>query len=216
MSTFFSPELVGDAPEDGRRHAPATTRNREHILEVMQSHLPKNPRVFEVASGSGEHAVYLAPRLSAKLWQPTDIEPANLLSIDAWRSHAKFAAISPAQTFDVLSDDISKICPHTLDVIMSANLIHIAPIEVAEQLITKAGKVLQSNGTLFFYGPFKRGGEHTSDSNADFDASLKSRNSDWGIRDLEEITRLAESAGFHAPTIVQMPANNLSVLFPKK
>lgn len=216
MSKFFSPELVGDAPEDGRRHAPATLRNRAAILEVMQLHLPENPSVFEVASGSGEHAVYLASRLSARLWQPTDIEPDNLASIDAWRAHAKTPAIQPAQHFDVLETDMAAVYKEALDVIMCANLIHIAPIAVAETLVEKAGIALRHGSRLFFYGPFKRNGQHTSESNAEFDTSLKSRNTDWGIRDLEWVTDAATASGFDEPTIVQMPANNLSLFFKKR
>lgn len=216
MSKFFSPEPVDSNANDGRRHAPATARNRDAILAVLQEHLPIGPRVLEIASGSGEHAAFLAPRLKAKSWQPADIEPENIISINAWRTHTAYPQLLPAKKLNILTDDVSGFGTEAFDVVMAANLIHIAPFAVAEALLEKSTTVLKANGQLFLYGPFMRGGEHTSDSNADFDQSLKSRNPEWGIRNLENISTLASAQGYRDPTIVEMPANNLSVFFRKK
>lgn len=213
MSRFFDPENAGS---DKRLHAPATARNRDFILEVMQAHLPTEGTLLELASGTGEHAAYIAPHLKGITWQPTDIVPDNLASIDAWRTHEGAANVLAARKLNVLEDELA--APETaapLSVIAATNLIHISPWAVAETLAAKAGEALARNGALFLYGPFKRGGAHTAPSNESFDQSLKSRDPDWGVRDLEAVVELATEAGFHEPLIVEMPANNLSLVFRK-
>ena len=214
MARFFDPKAheTGDV----RLHAPATARNRDAILALFDAHLPRAGTLVEVASGTGEHAAHLAPALAPLHWQPTDIEPDHLASINAWRSHSGAKNILPAHAFNVLTDawDFAHL-PEPVVAMAAINLIHIAPWMVAEALIAGAGKLLPSSGVLFLYGPYKVGGAHTAPSNEAFDASLKSRNPAWGVRDREAVIDLAAQAGFSAPHIEPMPANNFSLIFRK-
>lgn len=221
MSKFFDPKTsqeteVGKNTDTTRLFAPATERNRDVLGDTMQAHLNGLcGTLVEVASGTGQHAAHIAPQLPNITWQPTDIEEKHIRSIDAWRNYTGHNNVLPAQHFNVITDDFNDITPNTnICAIMAVNLIHIAPWQAAENLITKAAQCLQ-NGVLFLYGPYRRGGAHTSQSNADFDKSLKSQSADWGIRNLEDVIACAKSAGFQTPDIIQMPANNLSVVFRK-
>lgn len=208
MASLFNPAEANDA----RLHAPATARNRDVILDVLKEHLPHTGILYEIAAGTGEHALYFSEAFPDVLWHPTDIDESHLISIDAWRNHSGTENLQPASYFNVLGD----IFPESTDAILAINLIHIAPWQVAKTLIEKAGSTLKTGGILFLYGPYQQNGNHTSESNAAFDISLKSRNPDWGIRHMEDITLLAEKNGFSEPTIIPMPANNFSLIFKRK
>lgn len=198
---------------DPRRHAPATLRNRDAILAVLRRVLPAEGVMLEIASGTGEHAAYMASRLSSELrWQPSDGDADSLASID---THATGnPRILPAVQIDVMSPNwpIKKA-----DALFCANMIHIAPWQASQGLLAGAGKVLRAGAPLILYGPFRRNGAHTAPSNEAFDASLKSRDPSWGIRCLDtEIAPLAERHGLALEEIVAMPANNLSVIFSRR
>lgn len=213
MSRFFDPEPAAD---DKRRFAPAAGRNKDYILAVLQDHLPTAGALLEVASGTGEHAAHFAPHFPDLVWQPSDIDPANLASIKAWQEHAEADNLRAPRRFDVLADDMTALnLPVPLTAVKAVNLIHIAPWIVAEALVEKAGQALSAGATLFLYGPFMRGGQHTAPSNEAFDASLRSRDPSWGVRALEDVADLAKKHSFEPPVIVEMPANNLSVIFRK-
>lgn len=213
MSTPLMPRF--DRPRNGsmdnRRSAPAALRNRGPILDVLGPELPANGLVLEVASGSGEHIVHFAAGTSRDLaWQPSDPDPAARASIDAWVAGSGLANVRPAVAVDASSLDWPVAAA---DVVLSINMIHIAPWRAAEGLVAGAGRLLSVGGLLFLYGPFRREGRHTAPSNAHFDADLRRQDPAWGVRDLEAVAGLANAAGFTAPRIVEMPANNLSVLF---
>jgi hypothetical protein len=215
MAKFFNPNDVGDR----RLHAPATARNCDVLKDVFIQHIPKRGTLVEIASGTGEHAYHIAPSLRPLSWQPTDIEDTHLASIDAWRAHLKGSEatnILPAKRLNIMDgfeslpdikDDITTIC--------AINLIHIAPFEVCERMMMHAGNTLKTNGVLLLYGPYKRNGEHTSESNMAFDQSLKSRDPAWGIRDMEKVSELAEKNAFSTPEVLPMPANNFSIIYNK-
>jgi len=193
-----------------KRHAPATLRNREAILAVLQRVLPATGLLLEIASGTGEHAAFIAPRLQGTLrWQPSDFDSENLPSIDA--HGADEARILKAMRIDVTQS----VWPvEDAQAMFCANMIHIAPWEAAEGLFAGAERILTAGAPLVLYGPFKRHGQHTAPSNEAFDQSLKSRNPSWGIRCLDsEVAPLAQRQGLSIAEIVQMPANNLSVIF---
>lgn len=216
MTKFFNPGKHEDAGADARLHAPATARNRDVILDVLKAHLPRKGSLLEVASGTGEHAAHIAAHFPDLHWQPTDIDPDHLESIDAWRTHVGLNNILPARPFNALEDDWAlDHLPQPLSAVMAANLIHISPFEVAEALIKGAGNALNGEGILYLYGPYKRKGQHTAPSNESFDASLKARDPRWGVRDMEAVIELAQGAGFEAPEIIAMPANNFSLVFKK-
>ncbi len=196
--------------EDARRFAPAVARNKAAITEVLARHLPASGLVVEIASGSGEHALHFAEHFPALTFQPTDADAAALASIAAWRDEARLTNLLPPLMLDVMAD----VWPmQKADVLVCINMIHIAPWEATAALMQGAARSLPPNGMLFLYGPFKQGGAHTAPSNAEFDASLRAQDARWGVRDLEAVARIASAAGFAAPVVEVMPANNLSVIF---
>lgn len=193
-----------------KRHAPATLRNRDAILAVLQRVLPVEGMLLEIASGTGEHAAYIAPRLAGRLrWQPSDFDADALSSIDAHA--AGQARILTAVRIDVTQP----VWPvEGAQAMFCANMIHIAPWQAAEGLFAGTGRLLPRAAPLVLYGPFKRHGQHTAPSNAEFDLSLKSRDPRWGVRCLDtDVAPLAERHGLALDEIVEMPANNLSVVF---
>jgi cyclopropane fatty-acyl-phospholipid synthase-like methyltransferase len=197
-------------PIDARRHAPATTRNREPILAVLARVLPAGGHVLEIASGSGEHATYFAARLPGLTWQPSDPDPDARSSIDAHRVAAGVENVQPALPLDVMREPWPI---DGVDAIVCINMIHIAPWAACEALFSGASKRLSPRGVLFLYGPYKRGGAHTAPSNEAFDESLRARDPSWGVRDLEAVTKVARDHDFTLEEVVEMPANNLSVVF---
>lgn len=197
---------------DPRRFAPATDRNREAILHVLERVVPQGARVLEIASGSGQHAAFLASRLPITSIQPTDADPSARESIDAWKAEGGDATskMLSAASFDVTKKPWPAF---EADVVLCINMIHIAPWEACEALFEGAGRLLRAGGILYLYGPYRRGGAHTAPSNEAFDESLRSRDARWGVRDLEAVVTLARSNGFGEPDVVPMPANNFSVVF---
>lgn len=199
-----------------QRHAPATGRNRTYILEVLQRVLPKTGTALETASGSGEHAVYFAPELAPLNWLPSDISAENLASINAWREEFPSGNLLPPISLDVSKSvwSVETNPPQqAITAIVNINMIHISPWNCCEGLLAGAERILEPGGMLFLYGPFMRGGAHSAASNEAFDAHLKVQNPAWGLRNLESVVALAESHGLECIEVVDMPANNLSVIF---
>ena len=206
---------------DGRLDAAAFHRNHRAIRAVLQPFLAgKSGDVVETGSGTGQHVVDFARHLPEVTWWPSDLNEQHVKSIAAWRAHAGLANIRPPLRID-LSDP--EWCaemhnaggPTNLLAVFCANVIHIAPWRVAEGLFAGAGRYLQTGGRLFLYGPFKRGGEHTAPSNAAFDKSLREQNPEWGVRDIGDLEKLAANAGLKPVEIVEMPANNLILVFER-
>src|SRR5262245_10459382 len=197
---------------DARLYAPATARNREPVLAVLRRYLPRYGLVLEVASGSGEHVVHFAQAFPDLLFQPSDPDADARASIDAWRTRLALPNVRPAITLDATAETWPI---ETADAILCINMVHIAPWTAAEGLVRGAARILPLGGVLYLYGPYKRGGRHTAPSNEAFDASLRARNPDWGVRDLEAVVALAAAAGLAQPGIEPMPANNLSLIFSK-
>jgi hypothetical protein len=201
---------------DARQYAPATERNRQPILDVLQTVLPATGTVLEISSGTGEHATFFAPRLPTLRWQPSDPNPEARASITAWQQEP-IANLSPPIALDASA-------PHwevedqglEIGAIVNINMIHIAPWVACQGLMAGAGRILPPAGILYLYGPYKRNGEHTAPSNAAFDDSLRSRNPEWGVRNLETVIAEAQGQGLELSQIVEMPANNLSVVFQKQ
>lgn len=206
------------AQEDKRLRAPAAARNRDAILAVLREALPATGTVLEIASGSGEHAVHFAAALPALTFQPSDPSPDALASIAAWVAQSGTGNILPPLRVDAAAEDwpASLRQEHAPDAILCINMIHIAPWSAAQGLIRHAGRLLAPGRPLILYGPFKRPDRPLEPSNAAFDASLRERDPAWGLRDLEEVTALATEAGFGEPEVIEMPANNLSVVLRKR
>ena len=214
-SCFAMPSQETHPPSAAAHHAPATLRNREPILFVLRDVLPPAGTVLEIASGSGEHATYFAQQLAPLLWQPTDYSAEAVASIAAWRDAEDGHRPLPPRQLDVTASDWGLSDVADLRALFCANMIHIAPWEAALGLLAGAGQLLPSSGTMVLYGPYKRDGAHTSDSNAEFDATLRSQDPSWGIRDLEEITTQAATNGLILNQTIQMPANNFILVFNK-
>jgi hypothetical protein len=197
--------------DDPRRFSPAIARNRDAILAVLAPQLPRQGLVLEIASGSGEHITYFARHLDPGLeFQPSDPDPAARTSIDAWAAASGMANVRAAITLDAAAEDWP--IEHA-DAVLCINMAHIAPWSATEGLLRGAAHILPAGGLLYMYGPFRRGGRHTAPSNARFDEELRAQNRAWGVRDLGAVVALASGAGFSAPLIEEMPANNLSVIF---
>ncbi len=197
----------------GALSSPAVARNRDFILAVLRRALPGRGTVLEIASGSGEHAVHFAAALPQLSWQPTDPAPEARDSIAAYRAAAQLPNLLPPLALDATSPT----CPVTqADAMLGINMIHIAPWAAAEGLMTGAERLLPTGGVLFLYGPFREHGQHTAPSNAAFDESLRARNREWGVRDLDEVAALARRHGLALEERIAMPANNLSVVFRRQ
>lgn len=193
-----------------RRHAPATARNREPIAEVLAAELPASGLVLEIASGSGEHVIHFARHLPDLTFQPTDPTVESLRSVAAWVSSSNVPNILPPLRLSTTDQP----WPVTAaDAILCINMIHISPWAATEGLMRGAAGLLRPGAPLYLYGPYKQEGRHTAPSNEAFDRQLKNQNPAWGVRDLEAVRDLAKSAGFLAPRLTEMPANNLSLVF---
>jgi len=198
--------------KDARRHAPATRRNRDPILAVLERVLPSDGLILELGSGTGEHASYMAPRLAPRQWQPSDADPAALASIACYQRDSDCDALLPPIALDVTSD---RWAVDRAMAVVAVNVIHIAPWSAARGIMAGAGRVLPEDGILYFYGPFQRGGKHTADSNSAFDEALKDEDPSWGVRDLVDVITEAAQYDLALREVVDMPANNLSVVFAK-
>jgi hypothetical protein len=193
-----------------KRHAPATLRNREPILAVLRPLLPAGSIVLEVASGTGEHAAFFAGRMPDVIWQPSDVDPSSLESIEAHRAEGGLPNLRPPIPVDATRGDLGDL---RVSAVVSINMVHIAPWAACEGLVRGAAGALGEGGVLFLYGPFRIAGAPFAASNEAFDASLRERDPAWGVRELDEVTRIAEAAGLRREAVVAMPANNHAVVF---
>jgi SAM-dependent methyltransferase len=200
---------MGDASGPRLYHA-HVARNRQPILDVLERVLPSASLVLEIASGSGEHAVFFAENLSSLRWQPTDADDGALASIAAHRATAGLPNLLKPLRLDVTAEHWPI---DSADALVCNNMVHITPWRVTEGLMAGAGRTLRAGGILYLYGPYRIDGRHTATSNKDFDAWLKAQNPEWGLRDLAEVTALARRHGLHLTETVAMPANNLSIIF---
>ncbi|HCA95047.1 MAG TPA: SAM-dependent methyltransferase, partial [Cyanobacteria bacterium UBA9226] len=201
-------------------------RNREPILDVLWQFLPPTGTILEISSGTGEHAVFFAPRLYPRQWIPSDPNPLARESIAAWREchpaenlHSAIAidvrdsiwAVEKAQLPESLSG--LDLIENPIRAIVNINMIHISPFSACLGLMAGAKRILPKGGILYLYGPFKINGKHTAPSNEAFDRSLRMQNPEWGVRNLDEVVEVAGDRNLSFVKTVNMPANNLSVIF---
>jgi Protein of unknown function (DUF938) len=203
------PFLFTPAPE-AKRFAPATQRNRDPIVSVLRDVLPPAGQVVEIASGTGEHIVHFAAYFPNLTWQPTDFDPAGVESIAAWAAESRLPNIAPPLLLDAAADAWPV---QGADAIVCINMVHISPWEATEGLFAGAARLLPLGMPLYLYGPFLEAGVATAPSNESFDASLRLANADWGLRQVEDVANVARKAGFGLEARVEMPANNLSLIF---
>jgi len=202
-----------EAPASGsRRSAPAALRNREPIAEVLGEWLPPSGLVLEIASGSGEHAVYFAERFPRLEWQPTDVHPDALTSIAAWREETRLPNVRGPLPLDAAS---SEWPVDQADAVLSINMVHISPWESALGLLDGASRLLGRGAPLIMYGPWLKDDIPTVDSNLAFDADLRRRDPQWGLRRVEDFVAEAKPRGLALEAVRPMPANNLMLLLRK-
>lgn len=222
------------------RFSAAAQRNQDAILAVLKRVLPSRGTLLEIASGTGQHAVHFAAALPDWTWQPSDADPGALASIAAWsaraascgcdpiavstadglppaapneRSTAPLANLRPPLRLDVSAPPwpVEPLGP--IDAVFCANLLHIAPWRACLGLFSGAGRHVKPSGQLLIYGPFLIAGQPTAPSNLDFDADLRRRDPDWGLRQLDEVVAAAARAGLDLRERLPMPANNQMLLF---
>jgi hypothetical protein len=207
------PWLASDGGAGAKRHAPATVRNRDAIAAVLAGWLPSEGTVLEIASGSGEHTVHFAAAFPALQWRPSDPDPAALTSIAAWRAGAELANIAPPVMLDAAAPEWPV---RAADALLCINMIHISPWTATLGLFAGAARVLPQGAPLILYGPYLEAEIRTAESNRAFDASLRARNPDWGLRDLDAVKAAAAEAGLAFAERRAMPANNLMLLFRRR
>jgi SAM-dependent methyltransferase len=204
---------------DGRLDAAAFHRNHAPIWAVLEKFLlGQSGDVLEAGSGTGQHVVHFARHTPDITWWPSDLNEAHLRSIEAWLKHSSLPNIRSPRRIDLADPAWASAMrdsggPAELLAIFCANVIHIAPWRVAEGLVAGAGRYLRADGRLFLYGPFKCDGQHTALSNAVFDTSLRDQDAEWGVRDITDLEKLADSVGLNLIEMSDMPANNLILAF---
>jgi len=204
------PWMPSDGGSDDKRYAPATLRNRDAIAAVLADWLPATGTVLEVASGSGEHIVHFAATFPTLDWQPSDPDPAGLVSIAAWCAEAGLANIAPPLALDAAADGwpIDRA-----DAILCINMVHISPWDATLGLFAGAARLQPIGAPLILYGPYVEPDVPTADSNLAFDASLRMRDPAWGLRQIDDVKAAAAAAGLTFAERRAMPANNLMLLF---
>src|SRR5205085_11576538 len=199
----------GEKTANGKWSAPSAERNKGLILDVLTRVLPQRGLVLEIASGTGQHVVHFAKTLPDLTWQPSDPDAELLQSIALRIQEEQLANVNPAIALDVTT------LPWPLqkaDAVVAINMIHVAPWAATLALFEGANALLSAGQVLFMYGPYRRFGGHTSEGNAQFDLDLLAQNPDWGLRDMEAVSEVAAGAGFEPPEVVDMPANNVSLI----
>jgi hypothetical protein len=203
-----------EAPALGaRRSAPAALRNREPIAEVLSEWLPERGLVLEIASGTGEHAMFFAERFPALEWQPSDIHSEALRSIAAWRREAGQPNVREPIALDAAAPGWP--VDHA-DAVLNINMVHISPWTSALGLIEGSARLLDPGAPLIMYGPWLKDDVLTVSSNLEFDADLKLRDPEWGLRRVEDFAEASEVRGFNLKAVRPMPANNMMLLFRRR
>jgi cyclopropane fatty-acyl-phospholipid synthase-like methyltransferase len=195
---------------DQRQFAPATARNREFILPILQRVLPAKGNVLEIGSGTGEHAVFFASKLPNLTWQPSEMNADALPSIQAWVEYSAVPNISSPIVLDVNAAQWPIL---HFGALVCINVIHYSPWSSTQALFAGASILLPADGVIYCYGAYKRGGRHTAPSNEAFDMWLKDRDPHFGVRDLEAVEEIAVAQGFRLDEVIAMPSNNFSLIF---
>ncbi|HCK83717.1 MAG TPA: SAM-dependent methyltransferase [Hyphomonadaceae bacterium] len=198
---------------DQRSFSPSTARNREPILNVLQRVLAAKAKVLELASGAGEHAAFFARAMPGWSWRPSDPDAGTRASIAAWIEIESLSNVLAPAAIDVCADAWGVEDEAPYDALVCINMIHISPWEATLGLMAGAARLLRAGGVLYTYGAYKSGGAHTAPSNETFDAWLKQRDARFGVRGVEDVERAAQARGLRLHEIVEMPANNLSLVF---
>ena len=198
--------------------APSAQRNRGPILDVLRASLPERGSVLEIASGTGEHVVWFAAALPGLVFQPSDPDAAARASIEARIAQTRLPNVRAPLALDASAAhwSLPSEVAESLVAILCINMIHIAPWPATLGLMRGAGRLLRAGGVLYLYGAYKRSGRHTAPSNEAFDRSLRAQDPLWGVRNLEDVVAEAAAQELDLAEVVEMPANNLSVLLRRR
>jgi SAM-dependent methyltransferase len=191
--------------------SPAADRNKQPILAALQRRLPPSTHILEIAAGTGQHALHFASAMRGWVWQPTDADPTMPRLIDA-RCRG-LDNVLPAACLDVLQPPWPFPPSTSFGAVYCANMLHISPWPTCRGLMNGAAARLEADGLLLLYGPYRRADVPTAPSNEAFDASLRSQNPRWGLRDLADVTREADDVGLALQEVTAMPAHNLLLVF---
>lgn len=196
--------------------SPAAERNKQPILDVLQSFLPTTGRALEIASGTGQHVVWFAEQLPLWTWQPTEVHRGALYNIEVRATEADLANVLEALQLDVRKEPwFADPDPAPFDLIFCANMLHIAPWEACGALMRGAARHLAPGGVLVTYGPYFETGVTPAQSNVEFDLSLRQHDANWGIRQRADVEREAATAGMLLRARHAMPANNLLLVWER-
>ena len=204
---------------DNRLNFPATTRNRDYIAAVLSNYISPNCLLLEIASGSGEHGVFFQKKFPSITWQTSDPELVHRKSINSWIMHEMLYSKMPEPLdldVEMRPWPITKEIKSLIHGIVCINMIHISPWSCTRSLFQESKNYLDQSNFLMLYGPFLRKEKQTSESNLNFDQSLKIQNPLWGLRNLENVSHIAIENGFKLDNVIDMPANNLSVIYRLK
>ena len=201
---------------DGRQFSPSTGRNKDAVRDVFLRHMPMQGTVLEIASGTGEHGAHITAAAPDLTWIYSDVDLSGMESQRAWAAHASHDRLKGPHYLDAAAADWDGVESNgPFDGLFNANMIHISPFDVAKGLLSGAGRTLKKGGKLMLYGPFARSGA-IAPSNARFSEDLQRRDPSWGVRDLDlEVLPLATGAGLILAHVIEMPANNLSLIFER-
>ncbi|MGC2517762.1 MAG: DUF938 domain-containing protein [Burkholderiales bacterium] len=202
----------GEKLDDGRWRAGPAERNKDPILDILRRFLPQEGLVLEIASGTGQHVVHFAKALPALTWQPSEADAELRASVALWTRDEKLANVNAPLELDVCKFPWPAV---RADAIVCINMIHVAPRRATRALFHGAAKVLSADGIVFLYGPYRRFGRHTALSNETFHAQLRAQNPEWGLRNMEDVQRIAGEEGFDLVATIEMPANNFSLVLRK-
>ena len=215
MALPANPPWAQKAHTSEQQHSPAAQRNGAPILAELFKLLPPQGRALEIASGTGQHAALMASALTEWQWQPSDAQSDGFGSIAVWCREAGAANVLEPLVMDVLQPDwtSASVAPGPWDAIYCANMLHISPWATCPALLQGASQRLAPQGLLLIYGPFLQEGVPTAPGNVQFDADLRARNPQWGVRSLQVVCAEAERVGLRLKQRVEMPANNLLLVF---
>lgn len=193
-----------------RPYAESAARNAEPILEILRHEFRDSSDVLEIGSGTGQHAIRFAAELEHLKWQTSDLDE-NHAGIRAWVTEAPLPNVRAPISLDVMTADVSS----SYDAVYSSNTAHIMSLDAVVRMFALVAKVLRAEGVFCLYGPFRRFGEFNTESNAQFDANLRSRDPAMGIRHLEELDELGAKHGLRRTSLYAVPSNNLVAVWQK-
>lgn len=199
-----------------KKYAQATLKNREPILNILKQFIPNQGNILEIASGTGEHSIFFALDFPQQKWIPSDRASECLASIKAWGEDYPHDNLQSPLTLDVMEKDwFLPLQSQDIGAIVCINMIHISPWEACLGLFAGAGQLLPKDGIVYLYGAYKVNNQHTAPSNEEFDRYLRSQNPLWGVRNLEDVEKVAHNCGLELRHTIPMPSNNFSLIFLK-